>query len=298
MVATTALMFGAATAVTSPSDRGAAQPGPAVSQPAAPAGPSGKRRWRVPAELSDHLIHSPLVACGGRRASAGAARRRVRVATWNIAAGLAAPIDALVDELKGMKADIVALQEVDVDTRRAGFVDEPVLLAKGLGFQYAFAASIRWDEGHYGLAVLSRWPLTDVRRHRLSVVEPSEPRIVLEATVCAGGRALRIFNHHADRRVAARETGFRELRDLLRPDLGRGLMVLGDLNEYPDGPGVRGMIDTGFVDLGAGLDERTTRNGRIDYLMADGPLARRAGPARVWRTERSDHHAVLVDLEW
>jgi endonuclease/exonuclease/phosphatase family metal-dependent hydrolase len=229
---------------------------------------------------------------------AGAAGTRLRVATWNIAAGLTAPIDAIADELRATEADVIALQEVDVGTRRAAFVDEPARLAEALNFRFAFAASIKWDEGHYGLAVLSRWPLTAVRRHRLTVVEPSEPRIVLETTVCARGRPLRLFNHHADRRVAARETGFKEFRDLVLGDLGKGMLVLGDFNEYPDAPGIRSLIEAGFVDLGAGADERTTRNGRIDYLMADGPLAGLAGAARVWPTERSDHHAVVVDLRW
>jgi endonuclease/exonuclease/phosphatase family metal-dependent hydrolase len=73
--------------------------------------------------------------------------------------------------------------------------------------------------------------------------------------------------------------------------------VLGDFNE-PDAPGVRSLIDAGLVDLGADRNVNTARSGRIDYLLADAPLARLTSTARVWPTDKSDHHAVLVDLEW
>jgi hypothetical protein len=33
-------------------------------------------------------------------------------------------------------------------------------------------------------------------------------------------------------------------------------------------------------------------------VLADVQLAHIASPAHVWRTDKSDHHAVLADLEW
>jgi endonuclease/exonuclease/phosphatase family metal-dependent hydrolase len=207
-------------------------------------------------------------------------------------------VEAIAAELYAMQADLVALQEVDVRVRRTGFVDEPAALATALGFHYVFAASIKWDEGDYGLAVLSRWPLTDVRRHRLDSTAAGEPRIVLDVTVCADGRSLHVFNHHADVRAASRDAGFAELRGIVQADVGQGVLVLGDFNEQPDAPGVRGLIDAGLVDLVAERALNTVDNSRIDYLLADGPLARLTSSARVWPTDKSDHHAVLADLEW
>lgn len=269
---------------------------------------------RVPAEPSDLLVHSPLAACstgneplddarggpldGARGRPVAATPKRSRIATWNIRAARSASVDAIAAELQAMEADVIALQEVDVRTRRTGFVDEPAALAAALGFHYVFAASIKYQEGDYGLAVLSRWPLTDVRRYRLDATEAIEARIVLEVTVCARGRPLQIFNHHADGRVASRDAGFEALRGIVRADLGRGIIVLGDFNEHADAPGMRGLIDAGLVDLGAEGDVDTNNSGRIDYLLADGPLARLASAARVWPTDKSDHHAVLADIEW
>jgi endonuclease/exonuclease/phosphatase family metal-dependent hydrolase len=270
---------------------------PARSRQDAPAAPTP--RPRIVSVLSDLLTYSPLAECHtvDSQAASGTTHH-LRIATWNIRAAQSAPVDTLAAELRAMQADVIALQEVDVRTRRGGFVDEPVELATALGFHYVFAASIKWDEGDYGLAVLSRWPLSSVERHRLDSTPEAEPRIVLDVTVCANGRPLRLLNHHADRRTASRALGFANLLHIVNHDVGRGLLVLADLNEYPDAPGIRSLIDAGFVDLGATDAVNTVGTGRVDYLLADAPLARLASPARVWPTDKSDHHAVLADLVW
>jgi endonuclease/exonuclease/phosphatase family metal-dependent hydrolase len=269
---------------------------PAPVSPGQESPAAGRASRRIRAEPSDLLTHSGLAACPSQESPGGGSRWRM--ATWNIRAARSAPLSAIAAELRAMQADVVALQEVDVRTRRTGFVDEPVVLASTLGFHHAFAASIKWDEGDYGLAVLSRWPLAAVRRHRLDAPSGAEPRIVLEVTVCAGGRPLRLFNHHADGRRLSRESGFSLLRGLVQAHVGYGLLLAGDFNEPPDGPGVRGLVDAGLVDLDAEANSSTADGGRIDYLLADAPIARLASTPRVWRTDKSDHHAVLVDLAW
>ena len=58
-----------------------------------------------------------------------------------------ASLDEVAAELRDMDADIIALQEVDSGTRRSGFVNQPLVLAKARDFHYVFAASIKWDGG-------------------------------------------------------------------------------------------------------------------------------------------------------
>ena len=260
--------------------------------------PQGPPRVRIPAEPSELLTHSALVSCQPGDSPGVTVPTPAHVVSWNIRAARSASVDAIASELRAMDADVVALQEVDMRVRRTGFVDEPAELATALGFNYAFAASIKWDEGDYGLAVLSRWPLVDVRRHRLDWTIAGEPRIVLEVTTCVRGRPLRLFNHHADGRVASRAAGFMEVRAIVQEQIGRGVLVMGDFNEHAGGPGVRGLIDAGLIDLGAEDSANTADSGRIDFLLADGALAPRMSRARVWPTDKSDHHAVVADLAW
>lgn len=270
----------------------------AAAQSPVAAPPQGGRGRIIRAELSDLLVHSPLEACAAPVTAWAGPPGRVRVATWNIRAARSAPIDEIAAEIVAMQLDVVALQEVDVRVRRTGFVDQPVALAAALGFHHVFAASIKWDGGDYGLALLSRWPVAEVRRHRIEAAEAGEPRIVLETSVCARGRALRMFNHHADGREAPRLLGLAALRQIVAPSLGRGTLVLGDMNDYPDSPGLRALLGDGLVDLGAQFGVQTSSGGRIDYLLADAALAPGMTGARVWPTGRSDHHAVVADLAW
>ena len=53
-----------------------------------------------------------------------------------------------------------------------------------------------------------------------------------------------------------------------------------------------------MVDLGAGDNAVTLGRRRIDFLLADGLLVPHLSHARVWETTKSDHNAVLADLEW
>lgn len=257
--------------------------------------PSSVRRT---APVSDVLTHSPLAPCTSGQLSAAEQRKPLRVATWNIRVGLSAPLDEIAAELHAMQADIVGLQEVDYRVRRTGFTDQAQALATALSAHYVFAASIKWDEGDYGLAVVSRWPLVEVRRHRLDQAETGEPRIVLEVTVCAKGRPLRVFNHHADVRSRSRQSGLAQLRQLVAPHITSGLIVLGDFNDGPAAPGLRGLLDAGLVDLGAEQNVPTAAGKRIDYLLVDGPLAKRVRQTQVWPTDKSDHHALIAEFEW
>jgi endonuclease/exonuclease/phosphatase family metal-dependent hydrolase len=256
------------------------------------------RRPRLPAVPSDVLTHSALVPCTSGMASPREAPRRLRIATWNIKAARSAPLDDIAAEISAIRPDVVALQEVDMNVRRTGYVDQPTVLAQTLGYQYAFAASIKWDDGDYGLAVLSRWPLSEVTRHTLDDIESREPRIILETTICAAGRPLRLFNHHADVRAESREAGLADLRQIIAPRIGSGILVLGDFNEEPTATGVRSLIEAGLIDLGAGEGAKTIGGARVDYLMADSPLATQMIDAHVWPTAKSDHNAVVVDLDW
>lgn len=261
----------------------------------ATAAQSQQTRQPLVPELSQRFDHSPLAPCSGRPETTAP---RVRIASWNIKAARTATLDALAEEMRAMDADVIALQEVDVHTRRGGNVDQPGTLAARLGFHYVFAASIRWSEGDYGLALLSKWPLVRVERHRVGVTDAGEPRIVLDATVCVAGRPLRILNHHADDLPATRARSFADVQQIVTATTGHRLLLMGDLNETDDGPGISMLRATGLVDLGAEKAVSTSDWGRIDYVFADPQLARHASAVRVWPTDKSDHHAVLVELDW
>jgi endonuclease/exonuclease/phosphatase family metal-dependent hydrolase len=103
----------------------------------------------------------------------------ITVITWNIQRGLA--IDVWLGAIALREADVLLLCEVDDGMARSGNADVAASLARGLGMHYAFAPEyleltsgdrgerIRTRGQHdrkglHGNAILSRWPLRDVRR--------------------------------------------------------------------------------------------------------------------------------------
>ncbi|MGZ3896121.1 MAG: endonuclease/exonuclease/phosphatase family protein [Flavisolibacter sp.] len=71
-------------------------------------------------------------------------------------------LQAIADVIKRQEVDVVALQEVDVQTARSGKdVNEAEELARLTGMQAYFAKAINYDGGAYGVAILSRLPMAE-----------------------------------------------------------------------------------------------------------------------------------------
>lgn len=110
--------------------------------------------------------------------------------------------------IKASGADVVFLQEVDRGTRRCGQVDLAAQLAALCGLPHlAFGANHRRDDGEFGNAILSRWPLTEVANHALPQPQPRryahrfskyllEGRGILEAVVDYQGTPVRLLCAH------------------------------------------------------------------------------------------------------
>jgi endonuclease/exonuclease/phosphatase family metal-dependent hydrolase len=76
-------------------------------------------------------------------------------------------LDAITSAIEKQHPDLVALQEVDVNTNRSGKVNEVVLLAQKLKMNFYFGKAIEHDGGDYGVAILSRFPITDQQTYKL-----------------------------------------------------------------------------------------------------------------------------------
>jgi endonuclease/exonuclease/phosphatase family metal-dependent hydrolase len=120
--------------------------------------------------------------------------------------------------------DVLALQEADKRTLRTGGHHVAQELAEQIGMQWEHVpAGIprgippvkrQWwldfeepidlhDEGDTGVALLSRFPLTDVTRIDLPWHEcPWRPRLAMAATISVGPDQIRLFNAHVDPHAA------------------------------------------------------------------------------------------------
>lgn len=127
---------------------------------------------------------------------------------------------AFMNGLKMPPADLIALQEADRETARAGGRHVARELAALLNMNYARAASPtpdeeepkpkqwyldfeerirRGEQGDTGVALLSRFPLSQAARVELPWTQcPWRPRLAMTASVPFAGGALRVFNAHID----------------------------------------------------------------------------------------------------
>ncbi len=108
---------------------------------------------------------------------------RLRVVSYNIHHGVG--VDGRVDleriarVILSVDADLVALQEVDCNTKRTNLVDQPARLASLTKMQVVFGDNIPYQGGRYGNAVLSRLPIVRHENHALPSFYEGEQRGVL-----------------------------------------------------------------------------------------------------------------------
>jgi endonuclease/exonuclease/phosphatase family metal-dependent hydrolase len=239
------------------------------------------------------FVVPPLTACD----ETAPAPARLRVVTWNIHVGLSSSLETVAEELAGIDADVLLLQEVDAFTNRSGEVDQPRRLAELLGHEYVFASALPWDGGEFGLMILSRLRFAAIDRIWLDAARASEQRIGLVATLCHGRQEIRVVNHHADVLRDAATQNMKQLVAVLGDGIGRGLIFGGDLNDEGSGPVLDAILASGLTDVVAPYDLSATRGGsRFDYVFADAVLAPAAVAGEVVSTTASDHRPVVAEF--
>lgn len=167
---------------------------------------------------------------------------RLRVLSYNIhhAEGVDRQLDVerIASVIRSVEPDLVALQEVDQKVKRTEEVDQPAQLATLTHMHVVFGANIRLQGGHYGNAVLSRFPLIRHRNHLLPNIDDSEQRGVIEAEINIpdSNEPLLLLATHLDFRADERErlASAKAINQLLAERLNQPALLAGDLNATPD----------------------------------------------------------------
>ena len=167
---------------------------------------------------------------------------RLRVLSYNIhhAEGVDHKLDVerIARVILSVKPDLVALQEVDQNAKRTNKVDQPAELARLTKMQVVFGANIDLQGGHYGNAVLSRFPIAHHTNHLLPNVDSSEQRGVLETeiTIPNSEESLRFLATHLDFRADNRErvASAKVINELIENFPEKPCLLAGDLNDTPD----------------------------------------------------------------
>jgi endonuclease/exonuclease/phosphatase family metal-dependent hydrolase len=170
----------------------------------------------------------------------------IRVLTYNIRHGQGrdrvTDLTRTAEVMKGVRPDIVALQEVDRGTERSGGADQLAALGGLMGMHAAYGKAIDYDGGEYGVAVLSRWVIERTETHSLPAAAGTEQRTALTVWIRAGesGPVVRLTSTHLSQNWEPDNTlaQVRRLNELLATDDVGGVLA-GDINTATDSDAMR-----------------------------------------------------------
>jgi endonuclease/exonuclease/phosphatase family metal-dependent hydrolase len=255
-----------------------------------------------------------------RRAGLSMPRRRAAL----VARHLQRAALAFTDGKRLPPADILALQEADKETTRAGRHDIARELASALGMDYASALTNlprdaephakQWyldfeehiaptDTGDTGIALLSRLPLKAAERVALPWTECAwRPRLALSATIQAGTVGLHLFNLHIDPHAAIEEQLAQHEAVLARAAQMKGpVILLGDFNTLSKRSCIemRRLLESHGYSTPFRMGVKTWHAGLIrlqtDWIFTRGIEATRWGVARGLGV--SDHWPAWVEVD-
>lgn len=238
---------------------------------------------------------------------------RFRLLTYNIHKGIGGldrryDLSRIVDTIAHYQPDVALLQEVDDGAPRSLHHPQCEMLAEALALPHrSYQRNVRLKIGHYGNAVLSRYPLTDVVDLDLTIpFKKRRAALIARAHVTVDGHARTIAIANVHLGLAGFERTIQLRRLLIADCIGHTreqtpLIIGGDFNDVYGNLGRRVMRPAGF-ELASGHGRTFPAVAplrRLDRVFFRGNV--QASGAFVGHTElarrASDHLPLIVDFE-
>ena len=182
-------------------------------------------------------------------------------------------LSAVADVINASDPDIVFLQEVDKNTgRNSYFGNQAKELSKLIQMNYQFFPAIIYKSGYYGIAILSRFPLSDDQKYELPNETGFEQRVLGSTLVDLPGidsvrvACTHLQNSSASNRIAQIEKVVELLSDESVP-----VIIGGDFNEKPTTEQFFSIFDNAFIRTCLGTEcpytfSTANPSSTIDYL--------------------------------
>lgn len=245
---------------------------------------------------------TPVFATDSRQPGSA---KKIKVLCYNLRFGELATLEELAQFIKSENPDVVALQEVDVNTSRAGakhqngkdFITE---LGFRTGMLTAYARTIDYAGGYYGIGILSKFPFLQTRRIMLPMTSGArEQRAMLIADVeLPEGKVFTFVSTHLDHSSSpVRLAQVKALNVALKKN-PYPVIVSGDFNAKPDAPeianGMKQWRTACSPDFTISSDNPRSK---IDYIFY--------APANKWKpvaaatpkVKLSDHLPLWAEIE-
>jgi len=250
------------------------------------------------------LIFFALVLCFPLANTVAQEKTRLKVLCYNLRFGELASLEELADFIKKENPDVVALQEVDVNTTRTraphqngkNFISE---LAFRTGMLSLYGKTIPYAGGYYGIGILSKYPIVSSKRILLPMPEGAkEQRAVLISEIeLPDSRTITFACTHLDYTTSeVRQAQATFINNILL-QCDKPAILCGDFNAKPDSKEIS--MDMSQWLQASGTDftiPAKTPKSKIDYIFCH--------PRNVWtvdetytpRVQLSDHLPIVSTL--
>ena len=194
----------------------------------------------------------------------------ITVLSYNIHHG--AGMDTILDleriarVINSVSPDIVALQEVDINTERNGNINQMEVLGKLTNMNFVFGKSMDFNDGQYGNGILTKFP---VKSHKVHPLPGEEPRSALAAIIKIEEETeIVLISTHLSTQEKNRLESLQPIEDILKDYKQLPLIFAGDLNAVPESQVLSGLSKNLN---NATIDQKTTPVDmpmrQIDYIM-------------------------------
>lgn len=234
---------------------------------------------------------------------------KLRIVSYNIRHGLGmddrVSLPRIASVLRGLRPDLVALQELDRGQARSGGADQMQELGAQLGMESRFKQSCFIGDGEYGIGVLSRFPIVKACAYTLSQVKGREPRSALEAQVNVPGIKVPVslLSIHADYDDFTADIRIQEINALLEflTEHENPLILAGDFNAARGDPALLLLEGAGWfiLDKKNAVTFPAAEGGiEIDHMALKNFAPKVVRHEVIEEKTASDHFPIIADLEW
>ncbi|MGE5704262.1 MAG: endonuclease/exonuclease/phosphatase family protein, partial [Clostridia bacterium] len=199
-------------------------------------------------------------------------------------------LEEMADFLADTNADIIGLQEVH-QNRRLGY--QAAFLAEALHYSFAFAPALPVADGHFGNALLTRYPITQTNVQFLHA--GGEPRALLDVTIhSASNEPLNLLVTHCSLDQKSREKQWGRIRQMVDEKKDTPLILLGDFNS------VQAQFDPILKDCAEATEQKKRSTivwlrKRLDYIFVSSHW--RILDYAVLPVKWSDHYPIMSIVE-
>lgn len=199
--------------------------------------------------------------------------------TYNIHCGVGTDgvysLARVIRVIREASPHLVCLNEVDFKTERSFWDDQARKIAANVGMNFTFARNYRLQDGWYGNAVLSKFPIKFAENKLFEQQEGTEQRGVLHVIVEYRQQDIHLYATHLSPDTNQSKDQAEQLMNIVM-DWGtdKPILIAGDLNLIPSSKYLSELTYY-FHDLGVYLDENQNTypsqnpRRRIDYIFCN-----------------------------